>query len=83
MGGNLLGGCSTWGINDQIMSRAEEFPIHFSVIIFHFSNHEGIYTCRKSPDQNYKYLYLKLVVQRFQRFFHVQPDLDIFVKLTV
>ena len=31
----------------------------------------------------WKYLYLKLIVKRFQRLFHVQPDLDIFVKVTV
>ena len=31
----------------------------------------------------WKYLYLKLIVKRFQRLCHVQSDLEIFVKLTV
>ena len=39
-----LGGCSAWGINYQIMLRGGVSQMHFSVIIFHFSNHEGIYT---------------------------------------
>ena len=31
----------------------------------------------------WKYLYLKLIVKKFQRLCHVQPDLDIFIKLIV
>ena len=33
--------------------------------------------------ETFFYLYLKLIVKRFQSLCHVQPDLEIFLKLTV
>ena len=42
-----------------------------------------VYTLENKPwPKLWKYLYLKLIVQRFQRLCHVQLDLDIFAKLT-
>ena len=73
---NLWGGCcSTWGINDQIMPRMEEFHKCFSsnlntVNLKVFPNHGWIYTWRWNPDQSielWRDLSLRLIVKSFQR----------------
>ena len=85
MGNNLLGGCSTWGINDQIMLRVGQLQKNTF-----FSNHFLFFQLGRDMNFNimpwpklWKYLYLKLIVRRFQKLCHVQADLDIFVKLAV
>ena len=84
MGENLLGGCSTWRINMRSCQWWGSFTNTF------FSNHFSFFQSWrylllkiKPWPKLWKYLFLKLIVKRFQRLCHVQLDLDIFVKLTV
>ena len=55
------------------------FSNHFSF----FQSLRDIHLKIKSWPKLWEYLYLKLIVKRFQRLCNLQPDLDIFVKLTV
>ena len=73
-GGLMIRSCQGWG----------SFKNTF------FSNHFLFFQLGRDMNFNimpwpklWKYLYLKLIVRRFQRLCHVQADLDIFVKLAV
>ena len=73
-----------WGL----MIRSCQGPGSFTNTFFnnHFSFFQSwrdIHLKIKPWPKLWKYLYLKLIVKRFQRLCHVQPGLDIFVKLTV
>ena len=77
-GGGGGGGCSTWRINDQMMACQG-----LGNFIFPFSQSwRDIHLKTKSWPKLWKYLYLMLINKKFERFCH-QPDLDIYVKLTV
>ena len=55
----------------------------FSNHFLFFQSRRDIHLKIKLRPKLWKYLYLRLIVKKFQKLCHVQPDLDIFVKLTV
>ena len=84
MGDNLLGGCSTWRTNIRSCQRWGSFTnTLFSNHFSFFQSWRYIHLKIKPWPKLWKYLYLKLMIKRFQRLCHVQLDLDIFVKFTL
>ena len=73
-GGLMIRLCQGWGSFTNAF-----FCNHFSF----FQSCRDIHLKIKPWPKLWKYLYLKLLVKRFQRLCHVQPDHDIFIKLTV
>ena len=78
-----------WAVlHGGLMIRSCQGQVNFTNTFF--SNHlsffqswRDIHLKIKQEPKLWKYLHLKLIVKRFQRLCHVQPDLDIFVKVTV
>ena len=84
MADNLLGGCSTWKINIRLCQGWGRFRNTFFSNYFSFFHSGRCINLKIKPWLKlWKYLYLKLIVERFQSLYYVQLDLDIFVKLTV
>ena len=72
------------GLMISSCQRRGSFTNTFSVINFYFPNHRrDIHLQIKPWPKLWKYLYLKLIVKKFQRLCHVQSDLKMFVKLIV
>ena len=72
MGDNLLGGCSTWKINIRSCQGLGSFTNTFFSNHFHFfQSWRYIHLNIKPWLKLWKYLYLKLILKRFQRLYHV------------
>ena len=72
--GLMISSCQGWGSFTNTF-----FSNHFSF----FQSWRDIHLQIKPWPKLWKYLFLKLIVKRFQRLCRVQPDLDLFVMLTV
>ena len=83
-GGNLSGAYSTWKINIRSCQEWGSFTNTFFSNYFSFFQSWKYTHLKINPwPKLWKYLYLKLIVKRFQKLCHVQLDLDIFAKFTV
>ena len=78
-GADILGGLMirSW------QGRGSFANTFFSNHFLFFQSRRDIHLKIKLRPKLWKYLYLRLIVKKFQKLCHVQPDLDIFVKLTV